>query len=148
MCCNLPSFPIHIAFCLSIGFVSFYRKVIFCFFFDFCLCFHITFIVIFFLYIVWHIFVMLFSFLHLFRLLLLWSLFQKDTFLFIRGRLFICVVIIRITISFISHIICTRAHDAEADHIIDREPYWRCRGDAAGWCASTQQHSHCSLACG
>ncbi len=52
--------------------------------------------------------------------------------LFIRGGLFICVVIITITISFISHIICTRAHDAEADHIIDREPNWRCWGDAAG----------------
>ncbi len=35
-------------------------------------------------------------------------------------------------ISFISHIICTHAHDAEADHIIDREPNWSCRGDAAG----------------
>ncbi len=33
---------------------------------------------------------------------------------------------------FFSHIICTHAHDAEADHIIDSEPNWRCRGDAAG----------------
>ncbi len=28
---------------------------------------------------------------------------------------------------------------------IEREPNWSCRSDAAGWCASTQQHSHCSL---
>ncbi len=46
---------------------------------------------------------------------------HKDTYLFIRGRLFICVVMI----TFISHIICTRAHDAETDHVIDSEPNWR-----------------------
>ncbi len=104
---------IHIALCLSIGFVLIVRLFFLLFFFDFCLCFHITFIVIIFFYIIWHIFLRcFFSFLLLFRLLL-WSFFQKDTFLFIRGRLFICVVIIRIPISFISHIIFTYAHDAE-----------------------------------
>ncbi len=46
----------------------------------------------------------------------------------IKGLLFIFIF----AITFISHIICTHAHDAEADHIIDSEPNWRCRGDAAG----------------
>ncbi len=91
---------IHIAFCLSICFF-FHHKVIFLF------VYFLIFVYVFILLLLSLFFLSNFTYfcdaffvLVLFRLLL-WSLFQKDTFLFIRGRLFICVVIIIIKITFI-----------------------------------------------
>ncbi len=117
---------VHIAFCLSIGFVCFHRKVFFCLFFDFCLCFHISFIVIISLYNLTYfcdaIFVFTYYCGHCSRKIP--SSLSEVDYLFV-------LLLLQLQF-FISHIICTHAHNAEADHIVDSEPDWRCRGDAAG----------------